>query len=222
MLLGQQKRKADMVEKQVTGFGSQVSGKKAKIINLPLSKKDVTGLNVGDVVLINGMIVTGRDKIHKFLFYERPSKKDIPFNLSGTVFYHCGPIVKKSDSGYKIIASGPTTSIRVETYEHRIISSYGIRGIMGKVGMCERTLDAMKKNGGVYFHTIGGAAAYLADRVKRVVDVWKLEEFGVPEAMWLLEVENFPAIVTMDAHGRSLHSDIVEKSGLALKKLINK
>ncbi|MDP2277351.1 MAG: FumA C-terminus/TtdB family hydratase beta subunit [Nitrospirota bacterium] len=193
---------------------------KEKIINLPLTKKDVMGLNAGDVVLINGMIVTGRDKVHKFLFYERPSKKDIPFNLSGTVLYHCGPIVKKSDSGYKIIASGPTTSIRVETYEHRIISSYGIRGIMGKGGMCERTLDAMKKNGCVYFHTIGGAAAYLADRVKRVVDVWKLEEFGAPEAMWLLEVENFPAIVTMDAHGKSLHSEIEKVSLFNLKKLV--
>lgn len=220
MLLGQQKRKADMVEKQFTVHSSQFTDQKEKIINLPLSKKDVMGLNAGDVVLINGMIVTGRDKIHKFFFYERPLKKDIPFNLSGTILYHCGPIVKKSDSGYKIIASGPTTSIRVETYEHRIISSYGIRGIMGKGGMCERTLDAMKKNGCVYFHTIGGAAAYLADRVKRVVDVWKLEDFGVPEAMWLLEVENFPAIVTMDAYGRSLHSDIAKKSGSALKKLI--
>ncbi|MFZ3122814.1 MAG: FumA C-terminus/TtdB family hydratase beta subunit [Thermodesulfovibrionales bacterium] len=209
-----------MVEKQFTVHSSQFTDQKEKIINLPLSKKDVMGLNAGDVVLINGMIVTGRDKIHKFFFYERPLKKDIPFNLSGTILYHCGPIVKKSDSGYKIIASGPTTSIRVETYEHRIISSYGIRGIMGKGGMCERTLDAMKKNGCVYFHTIGGAAAYLADRVKRVVDVWKLEDFGVPEAMWLLEVENFPAIVTMDAYGRSLHSDIAKKSGSALKKLI--
>ncbi len=201
---------------------------KEKIINLPLTKKDVMGLHAGDVVLINGMIVTGRDKIHKFLFYERPSKKDIPFNLSGTIIYHCGPIVipphppleKGGRGDFRVIASGPTTSIRVETYEHRIISSYRIRGIMGKGGMCERTLDAMKKNGCVYFHTIGGAAAYLADRVKRVVDVWKLEEFGVPEAMWLLEVENFPAIVTMDAHRRSLHSDIAKKSGSALKKLI--
>ncbi|MDO8747381.1 MAG: FumA C-terminus/TtdB family hydratase beta subunit [Thermodesulfovibrionales bacterium] len=213
-----------MVEKKLKVKNSPASGglkvKKQKIINLPLSKKDVMGLNAGDVVLINGVIVTGRDKMHKFLFYERPSKKDIPFNLSGTILYHCGPIVKKSDSGYKIVASGPTTSIRVETYEHRIISLYGIRGVMGKGGMCEHTLDAMKKNGCVYFHTIGGAAAYLADRVKRVVDVWKLEEFGVPEAMWLLEVENFPAIVTMDAYGRSLHNDIAMKSGSALTKLI--
>ncbi len=212
-----------MVERQSAVHSPQSTVKKERIIiNLPLSKKDVMGLNAGDVVLINGMIVTGRDKIHKFLFYERPPKKDIPFNLSGTILYHCGPIVKKSDSGYKIIAAGPTTSIRVETYEHRIISSYGLRGIMGKGGMCERTLDAMKKNGCVYFHTIGGAAAYLADRVKRVVDVWKLEEFGVPEAMWLLEVENFPAIVTMDAYGKSLHNDIAKKSYNEVKRLIKK
>ncbi|PIV40411.1 MAG: fumarate hydratase, partial [Nitrospirae bacterium CG02_land_8_20_14_3_00_44_33] len=192
---------------------------KQKIINLPLTKKDVMGLNAGDMVLINGMIVTGRDRMHKFLFYERPLKKDIPFNLSGTLLYHCGPIVipshppleKGGRGDFRVIASGPTTSIRVETYEHRIISSYGIRGIMGKGGMCERTLNAMKKNGCVYFHTIGGAAAYLADRVKKVVDVWKLKEFGAPEAMWLLEVENFPAIVTMDAHGKSLHNDIAKK-----------
>lgn len=209
-----------MVEKKFKVKSEKLKIQQKKIINLPLTKKDVFNLKVGDVVLINGMIVTGRDKIHKFLFYERPSKKEIPFNLSGTVLYHCGPIVKKSDSGYKIVASGPTTSIRVETYEHRIISSYGIRGVMGKGGMCERTLEAMKKNGCVYFHTIGGAAAYLADRVKRVVDVWKLEEFGVPEAMWLLEVENFPAIVTMDAHGKSLHSDIAKISYANLKRLL--
>ena len=240
MLLGEQKRKADMVEKQLTVHSSQFTGQKEKIINLPLSKKDVMGLNAGDVVLINGLIVTGRDTIHKFLFYERPPKKDIPFNLSGTILYHCGPIViplhpplpstftevrglKKGGRGnFRVIASGPTTSIRVETYEHRIISSYGLRGIMGKGGMCERTLGAMKKNGCVYFHTIGGAAAYLADRVKRVVDVWKLEEFGVPEAMWLLEVENFPAIVTMDAYGKNLHNDIARKSYNEVKRLIKK
>src|SRR5574340_85063 len=119
MLLGQQKRKADMVERQSAVRSPQSAVKKEKIINLPLTKKDVMGLNAGDVVLINGMIVTGRDKMHKFIFYEKLSKKDIPFNLSGAVLYHCGPIVKKSDSGYKVIASGPTTSIRVETYEHR-------------------------------------------------------------------------------------------------------
>ncbi len=194
--------------------------KKEKIINLPLTKKDALSLKVGDVVLINGLLVTGRDKIHKFLFNEKPSKKDIPFNLDGAILYHCGPIVKKTDGDYRIIAAGPTTSMRVEMYEHRIISAYGIRGIMGKGGMGERTLKAMKEKGCVYLHTIGGAAAYLADRIKKVVDVWKLEEFGMTEAMWLLEVEGFPAIVTMDAHGKSLHKEIEKQSFASLKKLV--
>lgn len=202
------------------GIRGQGSG--VRIINLPLKKADALSLKVGDVLLINGLIVTGRDKLHKFLFDGKVSKKDIPFNLNDSILYHCGPIVKRDNIGYKIIAAGPTTSMRVEMYEHKIISKYGIRGIMGKGGMEERTLQAMKEKGCVYLHTIGGAAVYLAERIKKVSDVWRLEEFGATEAMWLLQVENFPAIVTMDAHGRSLHKDIEKKSYNKLRKLIGK
>jgi len=196
--------------------------KKAKTIHLPVSKKDIRSLYVGDTVLIHGQIVTGRDRVHKFLFNERLSEKELPVNLEGTILYHCGPIIKKTPEGYKVVAAGPTTSIRVEMYEHQIISGYGLRGIMGKGGMGKQTLNALKKNGCVYFHTIGGAAVYLAERVKRVVDVWKLEEFGVAEAMWVLDVEEFPAIVTMDAHGRSLHEQTENKSFKEFKRLIEK
>ncbi|NCO67061.1 MAG: fumarate hydrolyase [Nitrospirae bacterium CG_4_10_14_0_8_um_filter_41_23] len=189
-------------------------------INLPLTKEDVLSLHAGDIVLINGLIVTGRDRVHNFLFNKKPSKKQIPFNLEGTILYHCGPIIRKTGKDFKLIAGGPTTSIRVEMYEHQIISEYGIRGVMGKGGMGEQTLNALKENGCVYLHTIGGAGVYLADRVKRIVDVWKLEEFGVTEAMWMFEVENFPAIVTMDAHGRSLHEGIEKKSYNEFKRLI--
>ncbi len=209
-----------MVTEQLSAISYQLSGKKAKIITLPLTKKDAIKLMAGDVVLINGLIVTGRDKVHRFLFNGKNQKKHMPFNLDGAVLYHCGPIIKKTEGGYKVIAAGPTTSIRVEMYEHKIISDYGLRGIMGKGGMGEHTLRAMKAKGCVYFHAIGGAAAYLADRIKRVVDVWKLEEFGMTEAMWLLEVENFPAIVTMDAHGKSLHKEIEKVSLVNLKKLV--
>jgi fumarate hydratase class I len=193
---------------------------KIKKINLPLTKDDVLKLNVGDMVLINGQLLTGRDKLHKFLVNERPLKKQIPFDLEGTILYHCGPIIKKTPKGFELIAGGPTTSTRVEMYEHLIISKYGFRGVMGKGGMGRQTLNAMKENGCVYLHTIGGAAVYLADRVKRVVDVWKLEEFGMTEAMWVFDVEGFPAIVTMDAHGRSLHEDIEQRSYSALKRLM--
>ncbi|MBE0425754.1 MAG: fumarate hydratase C-terminal domain-containing protein [Nitrospirae bacterium] len=193
---------------------------KAKTINLPLTKDDVLKLNVGDMVLINGHLITGRDKLHKFFVNEKPSKKQIPFNLEGTILYHCGPIIKKRPKGFETIAGGPTTSMRVEMYEQLIISEYGFRGIMGKGGMGRQTLNALKENGCVYLHTIGGAAVYLADRVKRVVDVWKLEEFGMAEAMWMFDVEDFPAIVTMDAHGRSLHEEIEKSSYTVLKRLI--
>ena len=195
--------------------------KKIKIIiNLPLTKQDVLKLKVGDMVLINGQIVTGRDKLHKYLFNKKPLREQIPFNLEGTVIYHCGPIIKKTPKGYKLVAGGPTTSMRVEMYEQRIISEYGLRGVMGKGGMGLQTLKALKENGCVYLHTIGGAAAYLAERVKRVAGVWKLEEFGMTEAMWILEVKDFPAIVTMDAHGSSLHEEIEKKSFREFKKLI--
>ena len=185
-----------------------------------MTKKDALSLHVGDMVLINGKIVTGRDKAHKFLYNERPVKVKIPFNLEGTILYHCGPIIKKTRKGFDIIAVGSTTSMRVEMYEHRIITEYGLRGVMGKGGMGKQTLNALKKNRCVYFHTIGGAAAYLAQRVKKVIDVWKLREFGSTDAMWLFEVRDFPAIVTMDAHGRSLHEGIEKKSYRELKKLI--
>jgi fumarate hydratase class I len=193
---------------------------KTKIIKLPLSKKDVLSLNVGDWVLLSGQLITGRDKIHKFLSHERPDIKDIPVNLKGTVLYHCGPIIRKTEEGFNIIAGGPTTSIRVEMYEHQIIADYGIRALMGKGGMGRKTLQALKDNGCVYLHTISGAAVYLADRIKRVTGVWKLEDFGMAEAMWIFDVQDFPAIVTMDAHGRSLHEEIEKKSYEELKRLL--
>jgi tartrate/fumarate subfamily iron-sulfur-dependent hydro-lyase beta chain len=194
--------------------------KKAKTINLPMTKDDVLSLTVGDMVLINGKLITGRDSVHKLLFTEKPSKNQIPFNLEGTILYHCGPIIKKTEKGFKLIAGGPTTSMRVEMYESRIISEYGIRGIMGKGGMGKKTLNALKENTCVYLHTLGGAAVYLADRVKRVVGVWNLKEFGMTEAMWVFDVKEFPAVVTMDAHGKNLHEEIERRSYNTLKKLI--
>ncbi len=185
-----------------------------------MTREDVLSLKVGDMVLINGRMITGRDKLHKFLFNEKPPKEQIPFDLEGTILYHCGPIVKKTPRGFVFVAGGPTTSMRVEMYEDRIISQYGIRGVMGKGGMGSRTLIAMKENGCVYLNTIGGAAVYLADKVKGVAGVWKLEEFGMTEAMWILDVKDFPAIVTMDAYGKSLHTQIDKNSYGEFKKLI--
>ncbi len=193
---------------------------KVKAVRLPLSRTDVLSLHAGDTVLITGRLVTGRDKLHRFLCNENPRKKGIPFNLEGAVLYHCGPIIEKTPEGYRCVAAGPTTSMRVERYAARIIADYGIRGIMGKGGMGGETLHALSEFGCVYLQAIGGAAVYLADRVKHVVGVWKLEEFGMTEAMWILEVDDFPAIVTMDAHCVSVHERIEKKSRAVFEKLL--
>jgi len=190
-------------------------------LNLPLSDSDVSGLKAGDIVTLSGRLVTGRDRIHKYLA-ERPRKEEVPFDLSGTVLYHCGPVVENADGGFRAVAAGPTTSMRVEMYEAIVIREYGLRGIMGKGGMGEGTRRALKEYGCVYLHTIGGAAVYLAARIRKAVGVWKLEEFGPTEAMWLFEVEGFPAIVTMDSHGNDLHREVEEASFRRFSELIKK
>jgi tartrate/fumarate subfamily iron-sulfur-dependent hydro-lyase beta chain len=191
-------------------------------IGLPLSAEDARGLRAGDLVSISGSLVTGRDRIHKYLAEEKPPLQTIPFNLSGTILYHCGPVMRKLDDGYKVIAAGPTTSMRVEMYEAEIIRGCGLRGIMGKGGMGDKTRQALTENGCVYLHTIGGAAVYLADRIKKAHGAWMLEEFGPTEAMWLFEVEDFPAIVTMDSHGGDLHTEIEKMSVERFAELMGK
>jgi tartrate/fumarate subfamily iron-sulfur-dependent hydro-lyase beta chain len=209
-----------MVEKEVGGaMGPAGTGDK-KIINLPLTAEHALSLKAGDIVSLNGAIVTGRDMVHKYLVEKRPRKEDIPFDLAGTVLYHCGPVMRKTEKGYKAVAAGPTTSMRVELYEAAVIREYGIRGIIGKGGMGTGTLEALRETGSVYFQTVGGAAVYLADRIKKTLDVWRLEEFGPTEAMWLFEVEDFPAIVTMDAHGNNIHSEIEQRSFETFSELI--
>jgi len=189
-------------------------------IRLPLSEAEARSLEVGDRVLISGSIVTGRDRVHQHLFNDRPAPEALPFPLSGSLIYHCGPIVKQEAGSYRMIACGPTTSARMDMYEWWLIERYGVRAIMGKGGMGARTAEALKRCGAAYLHTIGGAAVYLAERVRKVADVWRLAEFGMAEAMWLLEVEDFPAIVTMDAKGDSLHERIEKDSKRILDGLI--
>ena len=187
-----------------------------KKLTTPLTAEDVQELHAGQMVLITGRIFTSRDRLHKFIFQERPRKQDLPFDPTGAVLYDSGPIVR----GDRVIAAGPTTSMRVEMYEPWLIEHYGIRAIMGKGGMGIKTHEAMRKFGCVYLQSIGGAAVYLADRVKAVLGSWKLEEFGEAEAAWLLEVEDFPAVVTMDIHGRNLHEETQRQSLENLTKLL--
>ena len=187
-------------------------------LNLPISEKETRKLKMGDEVSINGVMVTGRDAAHEWMIKEKPD--EIRELLKDTIIYHCGPVVKKENGEWKFVAAGPTTSIREEPYEGDVIKEYGIRGVMGKGGMGEKTLQALGENGSVYLHAVGGAATLLGQAVKRVVDVIKLEEFGVPEALWVIEVEDFQAVVTMDSHGNSLHKTVKQASDKIANELI--
>jgi fumarate hydratase class I len=182
-------------------------------LRAPLSGDDVRGLKVGDVVLVSGPMFTGRDAVHSYLMKHEP-----PVDLRGSVLYHCGPVVTKDDDRWRVTAAGPTTSIREEPYQGEIIRRYGVRAVIGKGGMGAKTLAAMKEHGAVYLNAIGGAAQFYARAIKQVDGV-SLLEFGTPEAMWHLTVDGFPAIVTMDAHGNSLHKDIEQDSGERLASL---
>jgi fumarate hydratase, class I len=187
---------------QLTGETREV------VLEAPITEEQIRQLKVGDVVRINGMIYTGRDAIHKHLM-----DHDSPVDLNGQIIYHCGPVMLKDEDGnWHVKAAGPTTSIREEPYQGEIMKKFGIRAVIGKGGMGAKTLAALKEHGGVYLNAIGGAAQYYADCIKSVEGVDFLE-FGIPEAMWHLRVENFTAVVTMDSHGNSLHED-VEKSSL--------
>jgi len=179
-------------------------------INLPTDEAKIRSLKVGDEVSIDGIMVTGRDAAHSWMLDEKPD--EIRELLKGSMIYHCGPVVDKKDGEWRFVAAGPTTSIREEPYQGPVMKEYGIRAAIGKGGMGAKTLAALKELGAVYLHAVGGAATILAQSVKKVHDVIRLEEFGVPEAMWVIEVEDFRAVVTMDSHGNSLHDTVKAKS----------
>jgi fumarate hydratase class I len=199
-------------------------------LTVPISDEDIRALHVGDTVFLNGIIVLGRDAAHKFMvenFIRNPAPAgeaelyaELKKLLDGGVIYHCGPVVKKHEDGsYSFVAAGPTTSIREEVYEPEVIEHFNLKGVIGKGGMGPNTLKACQTQPAVYFHAIGGAASLIAQSVKEVVTVHKLE-FGVPEAMWVIRVEDFPVVVTMDSHSQSIHDQIEARSKEKLAELI--
>jgi fumarate hydratase subunit beta len=187
-------------------------------IKLPVSEEVIRSLEVGDQVAVTGVMMTGRDAAHKYMVEnDAPEVADV---LRDGMVYHCGPVVRKEGGTYSFVAAGPTTSIREEPYQATVMKKYRMRGIIGKGGMEKKTLDACREVGAVYLSAIGGLATILAKSVKRVLAVHKLEEFGVPEAMWVIEVDRFPAIVTMDSHGRSIHDDVLAASRKNYERLV--
>jgi fumarate hydratase class I len=192
--------------------GFQRTGREVALTT-PLDEATVRSLKVGDVVLVSGRMFTGRDAVHAHLV-----KHDPPVDLRGGALYHCGPVVRKDGDAWTVIAAGPTTSIREEPYQADIIKRYGVRAVIGKGGMGGKTLAALKEAGAVYLNAIGGAAQFYARTIEGVDGV-SLIEFGTPEAMWHLRVRDFPAIVTMDSRGNSLHKDLEQASATELSKL---
>jgi fumarate hydratase class I len=184
------------------------------VLTPPITEEQARALKVGDVVLITGEMYTGRDNVHAYLMKNPP-----PVDLNGAALYHCGPVMMKQGEAWVAKAAGPTTSIREEPYQADVIKRYGVRAVIGKGGMGPKTLAALNDFGAVYLNGIGGAAQYYARSIKQVLDVHLLEQFGIPEAMWHLRVENFAAIVTMDAHGNSLHAVVEQETGEALEAL---
>ncbi|HVN03849.1 MAG TPA: FumA C-terminus/TtdB family hydratase beta subunit [Bryobacteraceae bacterium] len=200
------------VERMAKAEGFPLTGREV-VLSAPLSEEAVRSLKVGDVVIINGEMFTGRDNVHAYLMKNPP-----PVDLHGAVLYHCGPVMLQEGGKWMVKAAGPTTSSREEPYQADVIGRYGVRAVIGKGGMGPKTLAALKEYGAVYLNAIGGAAQYYARTVEEVPDVY-LMEFGIPEAMWRLKVRGFAAIVTMDAHGNSLHADVEKATGAALEEL---
>jgi fumarate hydratase, class I len=191
--------------------GLPLTGREIRL-TAPFSEEQIRALKVGDVVMLNGPMHTGRDMIHHHL-----QTHDAPVDLKGSALYHCGPVALKRDDGWFINAAGPTTSGREEPYQAEVIRKFGVRAVIGKGGMGAKTLAALKEHGAVYLNAIGGAAQYYAKCITKVDGVDFLD-FGVPEAMWHLQVKDFPAIVTMDSHGNSLHAEVEKASAAELAK----
>jgi fumarate hydratase class I len=188
-------------------------------LTTPLTETTIRSLKVRDEVTISGVLFTGRDAVHKYLHEGGQLPPGV--QLRGGILYHCGPVVIKDGQGnWKCVAAGPTTSIREEPYQWQIIRDFGVRGVIGKGGMGDKTLEACKQYGCAYLHAVGGAAQVLAECIKRVPNVYMMDKFGAPEAIWEFEVVSFPAVVTMDANGNSLHKEVFAASQAELAKHI--
>lgn len=203
-------------------------------INIPISDEIVRSLKVGDPLALSGVMITGRDVVHKWLIETFIRKTRLPQGedlqvyealkpiLAGGVIYHCGPVVSGLDTKqYKFVAAGPTTSIREEPYQAEVMKHFNLKGVIGKGGMGAKTLKGCQEVPAAYFHAIGGAATLIAQSVTKVLGVYKLE-FGVPEAIWVIEVRDFPVVVTMDAHSQSLHEAVEKSSARVLADLLAK
>ena len=169
-------------------------------LNVPIKDEDLSELKAGDVVYLTGNIYTARDQAHKRILEE-----GAPVDIEGAVLFHAGPIVTKDDDGnYKMVAVGPTTSIRMNPYQSDVLD-LGAKIVIGKGGMDDSVREALVRNEALYVVATGGCAALYVDAVEEIESVDWLD-LGMPEAMWNLKVKDFgPLIVAMDSNGNSLY-----------------
>ncbi len=190
-----------------------------RVLTTPIPEEEARALRAGDVFYLSGLLITARDEAHKKIL-ERGS----PLPLEGLALFHCGPVVQKRGETWEVVAAGPTTSARMELFEAEFLRRFRPRVIVGKGGMGEKTLTALGEVGALYAHFTGGAGVLAAQAIKRVREVHWLEELGVPEAIWVFEVERFgPLVVAMDSHGRSLYKELsaqVERNMEAIRARI--
>ncbi len=180
-------------------------------LKTPISEENIRKLRVNDVIYITGTMITARDAAHRRALESHKEGKKLPINLQGLAVFHCGPIVKKEDDKWIVVAAGPTTSTRMDLFEDEFIKNFKVRVIIGKGGMGKKTTSAMKQYGAVYGAFTGGAAVLAAKAIKNVKSV-EWYDLGMPEAMWILEVEDFgPLTIAIDAHGNNLFEDVQKK-----------
>jgi len=189
----------------------------------PISEEDVRKLKVNDVLYLTGTIVTARDAAHKKALEQFNQGKPLPINLEGLAVFHCGPIVKKEDDKWTVVAAGPTTSTRMDQFEDDFIKAFKVRVVIGKGGMGKKTTDAMQKYGAVYGAFTGGAGVLAAKAIKNVKTVEWLQDLGMPEALWVFEVDEFgPLTIAIDSHGNNLFEEVKKKAEESRIKIYEK
>ena len=177
------------------------------------AEEEIRNLRAGDLIYVTGTVITARDEAHLKALELNEKGEAPPVDFKGNGVFHCGPIMQKDDSGeWRVVAAGPTTSARMEIFQDEFIKVYRPSVIIGKGGMGKRTAEACQEYGCVYGAFTGGAALLAAQGIKNVRDVFWLEELGMPECLWVYDVEDFgPMIVTIDTHGGNLTADVGAK-----------
>lgn len=191
-------------------------------LKTPISEEQIRKLKVNDVLYVTGTVVTARDQAHRRALEYFKEGKPLPLNLEGLAVFHCGPVVAKQGEKWIAVAAGPTTSTRMDIFEDEFIKNFKVRVVIGKGGMGKKTTDAMQKYGVVYGAFTGGAAVLAARAIKNVRGV-EWFDLGVPEAMWIFEVEEFgPLVVAIDSHGNNLFTDVQKTVEESRQKIYQK